>query len=290
MKINKSFLIIPLLFLSFLISKNVYATTDNLYLSNTVISGNDANLITTSYLQGAYIDWGVTDKLDSITLYCKNSSMHICVATTPNADGSGCIAYSETKTLTTSKAVTNFDFITDVSLSNGTRYYFLLKQIAGGSQTAVERSNASYLNEMGRVFNGAVYSTEDLYIRVYSAPLPPPCGDGDIDAGEECDDGNTTNGDGCSSTCQNEYIPGCGSGQIDEGEECDDGNTTSYDGCSAICTTESTKIVNLIDQNFYDNALTSSGLFFVPFGKFIALITGFFLSFIIVRKIIKMAL
>ena len=35
-------------------------------------------------------------------------------------------------------------------------------------------------------------------------PPPPPCGvcgDGHLDAGEECDDGNLVNGDGCSSTC-----------------------------------------------------------------------------------------
>lgn len=37
-------------------------------------------------------------------------------------------------------------------------------------------------------------------------PPPPPvnCGNGAIDAGEQCDDGNTANGDGCSSSCQNE--------------------------------------------------------------------------------------
>jgi cysteine-rich repeat protein len=31
------------------------------------------------------------------------------------------------------------------------------------------------------------------------------CGDGKASAAEECDDGNTVNGDGCSSTCQTEY-------------------------------------------------------------------------------------
>jgi len=33
---------------------------------------------------------------------------------------------------------------------------------------------------------------------------PPHCGDGTVDADEECDDGSTTGGDGCSSVCQNE--------------------------------------------------------------------------------------
>ena len=38
-------------------------------------------------------------------------------------------------------------------------------------------------------------------------PQPPPrCGDSNVDAafGETCDDGNTTSGDGCSATCQDE--------------------------------------------------------------------------------------
>lgn len=32
----------------------------------------------------------------------------------------------------------------------------------------------------------------------------PVCGDGNDDEGEQCDDGNTFDNDGCSSTCQNE--------------------------------------------------------------------------------------
>ncbi|HZR79597.1 MAG TPA: myxococcus cysteine-rich repeat containing protein [Candidatus Binatia bacterium] len=36
------------------------------------------------------------------------------------------------------------------------------------------------------------------------------CGDGTVDAGEECDDGNTTDGDCCSSTCTRELVdPAC---------------------------------------------------------------------------------
>ncbi len=33
---------------------------------------------------------------------------------------------------------------------------------------------------------------------------PPVCGDSFLDSGEECDDGNTISGDGCSSTCTRE--------------------------------------------------------------------------------------
>ena len=58
------------------------------------------------------------------------------------------------------------------------------------------------------------------------------CGNAIIDAGEQCDDGNTTSGDGCSSKCQKED---CGNGVVDFGEQCDDGNTSSGDGCSSTC-------------------------------------------------------
>ena len=61
------------------------------------------------------------------------------------------------------------------------------------------------------------------------------CGDGVVNNGEQCDDGNTTAGDGCDSSCVSEF---CGDGVVNNGEECDDGNTTDGDGCSAACLTE----------------------------------------------------
>ncbi len=69
-------------------------------------------------------------------------------------------------------------------------------------------------------------------------PPPPSCGDGDVDAGEQCDDGNPMNGDGCTAGCTHEPAPSCGDGHLDAGEHCDDGNTTAGDGCSATCTVE----------------------------------------------------
>jgi cysteine-rich repeat protein len=58
-----------------------------------------------------------------------------------------------------------------------------------------------------------------------------------VDPGEECDDGNAIDGDGCSSTCAIEF---CGDGVVNDSgaEECDDGNTVSGDGCAANCTFE----------------------------------------------------
>jgi len=73
---------------------------------------------------------------------------------------------------------------------------------------------------------------------VASAPV---CGDATVETGEECDDGNTVAGDGCSPTCERE--PRCGDGILDDGEECDDGNTKSDDGCSATCLLEPCQVI-----------------------------------------------
>lgn len=62
----------------------------------------------------------------------------------------------------------------------------------------------------------------------------PRCGDRVLDPGEDCDDGNTVDGDGCSATCARE--PRCGDGFVDAGEDCDDGNTNEGDACSSTCT------------------------------------------------------
>jgi cysteine-rich repeat protein len=59
-------------------------------------------------------------------------------------------------------------------------------------------------------------------------PPLPVCGDGVIGFQEECDDANTSGGDGCSPTCLFEH---CGNGLLDIGEACDDGNGRSGDGC-----------------------------------------------------------
>ncbi len=102
----------------------------------------------------------------------------------------------------------------------------------------------------------------------------PRCGDGVVDGGEQCDDGNLASCDGCDEHCRIEAgpvcgdgireracgeqcddgaansdtapdacrsdcrLPRCGDGVVDGGEECDDGNQTSCDGCSFDCKLE----------------------------------------------------
>jgi cysteine-rich repeat protein len=60
------------------------------------------------------------------------------------------------------------------------------------------------------------------------------CGNGILDANEQCDDGNTAEHDGCTAIC---ILP-CGDGITRDDEQCDDGNTTDGDGCGASCRLE----------------------------------------------------
>lgn len=65
----------------------------------------------------------------------------------------------------------------------------------------------------------------------------PECGNGTIEDGEQCDDGDALSGDGCSSDCELEEDE-CGDGSLSAGEQCDDGNNSNGDGCSSVCTDE----------------------------------------------------
>jgi cysteine-rich repeat protein len=61
------------------------------------------------------------------------------------------------------------------------------------------------------------------------------CGNGVRDEEEECDDGNTIDGDGCSADCLSREV--CGNAIVDYavGELCDDGNVSSGDECCGDC-------------------------------------------------------
>jgi|GEM_PF-3810782 len=79
----------------------------------------------------------------------------------------------------------------------------------------------------------ANFPNADATFRTFVTPTA--CGDGVESAGEECDDGNTVDGDGCSAACLDEV---CGDGALNGEEHCDDGNAADGDGCSASCTLE----------------------------------------------------
>jgi cysteine-rich repeat protein len=68
----------------------------------------------------------------------------------------------------------------------------------------------------------------------------PRCGDRTIDGGEQCDDGNLRNCDGCKVSCVSEPGLVCGDGLPEPtcSQPCDDANATIGDGCTAQCTLE----------------------------------------------------
>ncbi|PRQ04919.1 DUF4215 domain-containing protein [Enhygromyxa salina] len=59
--------------------------------------------------------------------------------------------------------------------------------------------------------------------------VDPICGNGIIESGEACDDGNTIETDTCTNECA---LASCGDGLVHEGvEACDDGNMDTTDDC-----------------------------------------------------------
>jgi cysteine-rich repeat protein len=62
---------------------------------------------------------------------------------------------------------------------------------------------------------------------------PTSCGNGMVEPGEECDDGNTVDTDACPNSC---IAASCGDGVAWDGvEACDDGNTVDTDACLSSC-------------------------------------------------------
>jgi hypothetical protein len=63
----------------------------------------------------------------------------------------------------------------------------------------------------------------------------PACGDGIVDSDEACDDGDE-NADGVPDACRLDCaLPACGDGIVDSGEACDDANDDDTDACGNAC-------------------------------------------------------
>lgn len=100
------------------------------------------------------------------------------------------------------------------------------------------------------ISDGEFSSMAMVTVTVTANPAMGICGNGVIEVAEQCDDGNTVNGDGCSATCATETLPAavCGNGVKEAGEQCDDGNTVNGDDCSATCTLENAKTLAIDPQ------------------------------------------
>ena len=136
--------------------------------------------------------------------------------------------------------------------TSGTNYTKLVDVPVVGEGTYYESGVVEFMAVEGETLHFAMgakpvegeesVKSEELVWVVPSTEPTPVCGDGIINqASEQCDDGNTEDGDGCSQFCQTEVAPPdpfCGDGTIDPGEECDDGNTVNGDGCDSNCQEE----------------------------------------------------
>jgi cysteine-rich repeat protein len=87
------------------------------------------------------------------------------------------------------------------------------------------------------------------------------CGNAVVECMEECDDGNTMSGDGCSATCRREPPPRCGDGRVDPGEQCDDGNAVACDGCTPMCRIErcGNAVVECMEECDDGNTMSGDG-------------------------------
>ena len=73
-----------------------------------------------------------------------------------------------------------------------------------GTVSLQEGSNEVRMAHADRSDQSTAHSVSVELTLVGEIPGEPQCGDGTLDAGEQCDDGNTTNGDGCSAQCKEE--------------------------------------------------------------------------------------
>jgi cysteine-rich repeat protein len=94
-----------------------------------------------------------------------------------------------------------------------------------------ELSAVSLWIRAGAPQTGVVPGLDALFGISCDVPHVPTCGDAVVDPGEDCDDGNNVDGDGCSHCA----LPRCGDGIVDLGEACDDGNQDDGDSCTSDC-------------------------------------------------------
>lgn len=135
-----------------------------------------------------------------------------------------------------------------------------------GGDDASHSSRAPQLTDAGPAADGGSPGNADntgLIVRTDDDAGPAPtkpkpdadttgCGDGLLQPGERCDDGNDHSGDGCSADCtqvERDYscpAPGkdcvstvvCGDSRVSGRERCDDGNLRDGDGCDHECKIE----------------------------------------------------
>lgn len=182
---------------------------------------------------------GVTDP-DEPLLFSVSKMTRLCLSANKAAENAGAEDSYEHLACFKAKQATKYDDAAKTKFTSATSAFDPGKppKYKGGS------AGIQTFNFGQRVFDlkgSGEFCTPAFVSDVGSDDGIPQCGDGVLYATpgalfEECDDGNTIGGDGCSPTCTTETI--CGNSITEPPEECDDGNTTNEDGCSDVCVLE----------------------------------------------------
>ncbi len=132
---------------------------------------------------------------------------------------------------------------------SGSNYLSMAFVAPLGAGATVDATNQTWLNDLWDLIDATPLAAEGYYentlkllaMMTMSGNWWPPsatiCGDASVGPGEECDDGNAIDGDGCDTNCTN---TACGNAVVTAGEQCDDGNVAVGDCCDAACQYEAT--------------------------------------------------
>ena len=126
------------------------------------------------------------------------------------------------------------------------------------AEIALDEINAMVLQPDGRIVAAGVTVGADGTLTFALARYLGDCGNATLDPGEQCDDGNVVDGDGCDANCT---ATGCGNGIVTAGEECDDGNLDDGDGCSSSCQVQPTYTPTPTDTETSTPTRTSTATF-----------------------------
>jgi cysteine-rich repeat protein len=124
----------------------------------------------------------------------------------------------------------------ELELPYGTALDALAPQYTSSGVTVTPASGVpqDFSDDVQYTVTAADGSTQVYTAHVSVAPSPPDaCGDGVLERGEQCDDGNRVDDDTCSNRCLLSLL--CGNGVKQGSEECDDGDHDDTNACLSTC-------------------------------------------------------
>jgi fibro-slime domain-containing protein len=128
------------------------------------------------------------------------------------------------------------DELCDDGEDNGKGYGYCTEECLPGERCGDGVTNGDEQCDNGINLDGYLRESSEE-VCAPGCVLPARCGDGQVDVnfGEQCDDGEDNDGryGGCNPDCT--LGPRCGDGKKNGDEECDDGNQSNRDQCSVTC-------------------------------------------------------